>query len=311
MDWLLDQSVFDNLFCHWSPMVRHYYFRILCWRVARIDTEPTEVDRQRLALLSTRLNRVWANYQYLSAEADMRDLVQPSTIPCSPAPSRALLIIRTDNQSVSFNGSSFSSFDKFLSQGLNNTGTPYQKTSSALNSMPGPDAPLQNGVKKRWSMLKNMLPFGTPGNDRPGEVTPPSTPDDRRSMHAPSRPATPPHQAFSFKFSLEWIDKRQNSNLHLQSRKLIAPVLPGGADELFGDVPASVESTPREQVIKPVKPSGSALETARYSGRALAEWSQVTIEYRNFFLRRKQEGVPKFSLVETPTLGVETFRMMG
>ena len=44
LDWLLDQQFFDQHFCHWSPMVRHYYFRLLCWRVGRCDGDPTPLD---------------------------------------------------------------------------------------------------------------------------------------------------------------------------------------------------------------------------------------------------------------------------
>jgi hypothetical protein len=51
--------------------------------------------------------------------------------------------------------------------------------------------------------------------------------------------------------------------------------------------------------------------SARYAGRALAEWGQVVAECQGFFERRKDEGVPTNRLVETPTLGVESFRMYG
>ena len=240
----------------------------------------------------------------------MRDLVQPSTIPCSPAPSRCLVIIRTDNQALT--PTAFSSFDKFLSQGLLNQPNAYQKSSSVINSIPDPDTPQQNGTKKRWSLLKNMLPFGTPGNDRPGEVTPPQTPDDRRTVQANgqmvSRPATPPHQAFSFKFSLEWSDTRQNATQ--KQRKLVAPVLPYQAQSAL-DEHHSALGRPKIREIKPLKPKGHFSETSRYSGRALSEWSQVLVECRNFCVRRKQEGVPQENMVETPTMGVETFRMTG
>lgn len=311
LDWMLNADVFETYFCHWSPMVRHYFFRLLCWRVARLDHNPCELNLEILATLSARLERVWAHYQYLSADAEMRDLVQPSTAACSPAPSRALMIIRLDNQTLS--GSSFSSFDKFLSHNLTNQNNPYQKSSSVLNSIPEPDAPVQHGVKKRWSLFKNILPFGTPGNDRPGEVTPPQTPDDRRTRDAEtgmpiSRPATPPHQALSFKFSLEWADTRQTAEQ--KSRKPSPPVLPYTArPAVDGTAENLLQSKTRE--IRPLKPVGAAAETSRYSGRALSEWALVSTEYRNFLLRRRQEGVPRDSLVETPTLGVETFRMLG
>ncbi len=44
LDWLLEQQFFDHHFCHWSAMVRHYFFRLLCWRVGRIDGDATALD---------------------------------------------------------------------------------------------------------------------------------------------------------------------------------------------------------------------------------------------------------------------------
>jgi hypothetical protein len=279
-----------------------------------------------LEALTARLNRCWAHYQYLMAEAEMRNLCLPSSMPCSPAPSRSLVIIRTDSQPLP--PSAYSTLDKFLSQGLLNQTTSYQKHSSILNSIPPADSP-QNANKKRWSLLRNLPLFGgTPGNNRPGEVTPPGSPDEPGQQlelngEKPiSRPATPPHQAFSFKFSLEWVESRNNVN---RNRKLVAPLLPTNAQKIIDLRRISDEKTKpsgdnlglpipiltRRGEVKPLKPQGKELDPARYSGRALAEWAIVLMECRNFYLRRKQEGVPKDLLVETPTLGVETFRMIG
>jgi hypothetical protein len=44
LDWLLGVEIFELLFCNWSPMVRHYFYRLLCWKVARIDGDPSELD---------------------------------------------------------------------------------------------------------------------------------------------------------------------------------------------------------------------------------------------------------------------------
>lgn len=44
LDWLLDEDIFNAHFCHWSPMVRHYFSRLLCWRVARLDRDPSDLD---------------------------------------------------------------------------------------------------------------------------------------------------------------------------------------------------------------------------------------------------------------------------
>ena len=52
LEWLLDPSVFENLFCHWSSMVRHYFYRFLCWRIARYDGQVTDLDMYVHSFLS-------------------------------------------------------------------------------------------------------------------------------------------------------------------------------------------------------------------------------------------------------------------
>jgi len=44
LDWLLSESVFQEYFLHWCPMVRAYYMRFLCWRVCRFDGEAGQLD---------------------------------------------------------------------------------------------------------------------------------------------------------------------------------------------------------------------------------------------------------------------------
>jgi hypothetical protein len=233
----------------------------------------------------------------------------PSSAPCSPAPARRLIIIRNDSQPIP--PSLDNSFDKFLTPGALNQTTPYKRHSSFLNNIPTADSPTQN--KKRWSILKTFL--GTPGNPRPGEVTPPGSEETapldpsiidslsiRTGTEEKPRPTTPPHQAFSFKFSLEWLDRPTWPS---KNRQLSPPTLPAPAQillQIHQDVTAE---------IKPAKPAAEDLRTAKYSGRALAEWALIVTECQNFFERRKEEGVPNNRLVETPTLGVESFRMYG
>ena len=50
------------------------------------------------------------------------------------------------------------------------------------------------------------------------------------------------------------------------------------------------------------------LVPSKYAGRALAEWAHIVSECDSFFARRRDEGVPCDRNVETPTLGVESFR---
>jgi hypothetical protein len=44
LGWLLEPRFFDQHFNHWSPMVRHYFLRLLCWRVARYDGDSSSQD---------------------------------------------------------------------------------------------------------------------------------------------------------------------------------------------------------------------------------------------------------------------------
>ena len=59
---------------------------------------------------------------------------------------------------------------------------------------------------------------------------------------------------------------------------------------------------------RPIKPEDYAVTPSKYCGRALAEWAILVAECQTFYERRKAEGVPNIKSVETPTLGVESFR---
>ncbi|KAK5088684.1 hypothetical protein LTR05_002904 [Lithohypha guttulata] len=314
LEWLLDPDFFSQYFNHWSPMVRHYFFRLLCWRVGRSHGVATELDMEIYTQLSKLLSRNWAHHQYLVADAEMRDIAPPSTNPCAPAPSRALLIIRTDSHP----GEGFTSFDKLMPSN-SNLSSLYDSHSAMLNRVPETDNQ-PTGTKKKWNILKSISMFSGPTNSRPGEVTPPGSPDSSnvsksksKDQEAYSRPSTPPHQTLTFRFSLEYTNSRPQ--IPAKTRKLPLPTLPHTSQKLLDDLnkvtrPTSQEQA-RQQEIKPLKPMHHELNTARYSGRALSEWAQVTQECRNFHVRRKQEGCPNDAAVETPSIAVESFRMFG
>lgn len=44
LKWLLAEDTFLRFFCHWCPMVRAYYMRLLCWRLCRDDGEASDLD---------------------------------------------------------------------------------------------------------------------------------------------------------------------------------------------------------------------------------------------------------------------------
>lgn len=158
------------------------------------------------------------------------------------------------------------------------------------------------------------------------------------------RPKTP-HQPYFFKFSLEWMDR---PNWPTKNKRLFTPCLPVAsqlhvqhcrsrspskstefdtASEYFStsdekstegtnqSSPLAADSLARTPTTKnsplpelPPHPKQDYIVTSKYAGRALAEWAHIVSECDSFFARRRDEGVPSDRMVETPSLGVESFR---
>ena len=138
-------------------------------------------------------------------------------------------------------------------------------------------------------------------------TTPPKTSLEKTPAEKPAptptpSPPPPTHRSYSFRFSLEWVDKRFGT---YQNMRLQPPRLPLPAQILLQ------QKGIHSNAVSSVKPTGKAATSSRYAGRALAEWTFVSHECQNFFDRRKNEGVPTNKQVETPTLCVEAFRRPG
>ncbi|KAI9808954.1 MAG: hypothetical protein M1827_007129 [Pycnora praestabilis] len=348
LSWLLSEECFERYFNHWCPMVRAYYMRLICWRVARFDGDATDIKFNIYQALSDRLKSVWSSFLYLREISEMENILPPSTAPCSPAPGRRLFIIRNDTQLAP---SGFMSLEGLVPPVSSNQPTAYKRHAS-LESLSQLDSShitykespsdhahqetLSPGSgKKRWGLLRNIMPFGTTNNDRSNpprdkdtlqaspteaiqETSSSSTsahnekaadagaPADRNTAkqaaidtrgESLTAPA-PYHRNYSFKFSLEWLSQPYEP---AKDRRLYAPRLPMPAQMFLQS------KRPEPYNIKPCRPKGPATQSSAYIGKALAEWALIVIECQNFFERRKAEGVPAIRWVETPTLGVEGF----
>lgn len=262
----------------------------------------------------------------------------PSTVPCSPAPGRRLLIVRDDLQASS--SGMFLNFDSILSNSSSTQATAYERHSS-LQPLAQDTASITratrnttqspNTGKRRWGLLKNIIPFTIGPTDRPQELpqgqnpiadkepSPNTIPGDgepggnskfdrpgKKLLTMSSRPSpldAPLYHGHSFKFSLEWIDK--DKVLIDKEKDLQPPQLPIGAQIFLKS------QRGRKRLSEPCKPTGAAVKPSKYVGRALAEWSAIITECQSFFERRRIEGIPLSFKVETPTLGVEPFRKFG
>ncbi|KAJ9213448.1 hypothetical protein DTO166G4_4891 [Paecilomyces variotii] len=368
---LLNENYFYHYFNHWSPMVRSYFHRLICWRVARYNGDRSPMDSSIYEALADRLEQIWAYYLTFQSRAEKELSAPLSSAPCSPAPGRRIIIIRSDN--LPSPPSLFVSFDRVVPPPSSVQPTAYRNHSSLKLHTNEPPAEPAPAPKKRWSILRTM--FGSPANPKPGEVTPPgsacdeleshtadegsSVPGSKRDSEDKSQPqAAPairrprtPHQQFCFRFSLEWLDRPQwpsknkrlfpprlpvATQLHLQGcRSMSRHTSTDSVSDLDSDsesrsARASGSETGsddrsarqdhqhlgRQQVKGPerptkeelLRPRNETLVASKYAGRALAEWAQVVSECDSFFERRRDEGVPCDRLVETPILGVESFR---
>lgn len=279
--------------------------------------------------MSDRLRTIWSHYLWLQEEAERKQTVWPSTQACNPAPGRRFLIIRNDNPIVA-NSGPFLSFDGVVQN-------PHQrKPSLTSNPIPEPeprpasslstdsnDFPDEDSGKGRWSIFRNLIGGGSKQNAKsksPGPAakdkenagkttgtngTNAST-ESSSNTSAAETPAPAPapvtHRSYHFRFSLEWVDKRFGTYQHM---RLQPPRLPAPAQTLLQQKGINIDPVPSAQ------PTGAAVTSSTYAGRALAEWTFISHECQNFFDRRKNEGVPSNRQVETPTLNVEAFRRPG
>lgn len=294
----------------------------------------------------TRLQSVWSLFKYF---AQIDPLT--STAPCNPAPGRRLLIIRTDTPNFFSGSTMASSLsDGNLTGGPRISATPVRQTPPPLDlpasgndadkkkggllrslmgyrgtettSQPPRPAPYRrssaNSFTSSPSRSRSRSPEkqsleGSPNSSRESlhqsrpllsdldlpNARPRSELSRSRSMIAPSG-----HTQAHFKFSLEFVDRRPH--MVPAEMGLSPPRLPLTAQFVLQRQPGF---RPDVEARRPR--SAVAVSACTYAGRALAEWTLIVNECQNFFDRRRSEGVPTAFHVETPTLGIESFRRPG
>ena len=359
VNFLLEPEFFTSRFNHWCPMVRAYFQRLLCWRVARFDGEEQAGDVEIFERLSENLQRQYGYYLHLRDAAHHSPTLLPSTAPCNPAPGRRLLIVRTDHMQEKNRGA-FMSFDGVL------TPHPDSKRKSMMadiahearpTSHDSTDSEPENEPTiKKWGILRTIIGTSkqetTASSNKTGQSETASTNTNKEKSRpqilknisdssAESREDRPSFRPFTFKFSLEWADRLDRRLQTPGPMRIAPPKLPSPAQNLLNDSRSRSNSSdhsaagPRpgtqesvytdarsansdstrgggvEMPQQPIQPRGEAVSQAKYTGRALAEWMLVVIECGSFFERRISEGVPGNRWVETPSLGVESFKKPG
>ena len=270
-----------------------------------------------------RLRTCFAHHTRLKEKAERGLISLPSTTPSLPAPGRRLIILRND--AIIPPPGVFLAEDGIITLGVMPGNDPsLQLASSSLHSASGerPATPVgeptteagrpteaNSAAKRRWSILRT---FGIRANS----PSPPGSPEypglgqkgmgfgnDTGELDLAGVPTTTAVQRkATFKFSLESMPQQpfnvRDKHLHPARLPAVSQTYLDGLDEELA------------AVIDLSECNNLNASHWTYSGRALAEWVLVIVEYENFFERRKSEGRETDKDVETPSLGVESLRKL-
>ncbi|ANB13009.1 hypothetical protein AWJ20_1287 [Sugiyamaella lignohabitans] len=98
--WLLSPPMWERYFCHWQPLVRAYYHRLLCWRVASVGPESdllssilqSNCNADARILLSQRLQTSYEKVAHAIELAKECKSMFPALEPAPPVVNRQLSI---------------------------------------------------------------------------------------------------------------------------------------------------------------------------------------------------------------------------
>lgn len=93
--WLLSIPVFNKYFCHWQPLVRSYYQRLICWRlIACNKSDVLEQDESIRRVITNRLNSVFDHMNEMILESRLQNTKIPEMSPSTPMANRKIVINR-------------------------------------------------------------------------------------------------------------------------------------------------------------------------------------------------------------------------
>lgn len=94
LQWLLEENTFQELFLHWSPLVRAYFQRLVCWRFLKLDDMEEFQFKGTVTLRVKNLLKHYFTAQALyHEECLVNGRASPITKPSEPVPMRRLTIV--------------------------------------------------------------------------------------------------------------------------------------------------------------------------------------------------------------------------
>lgn len=294
--WVLNTATWQKLFCHWSPLVRSYYHRLLCYRLTA-RAESKDLLRQKLLI----------TYKRCAGLASLAR-VPPEAAPSLPLPKCQVTIIPLlssafDTSRAQTRTYLFDVFDNAVYWCAPNQDWTEKHQSLPISADKSSEP--EQEERRRWSSLSldNLRKFFK--TDKSVPPTPSKTPSDENLVRRkrpgsflplpqvlcePQPEIEPPHH----RFTLTPIQ----STLPDQ-RRIAIPRLPD--QKTPPDIPRVTSGT------------GSAendLAHWNYGGRSLAEWNVAVSLYESF--TNHQRSISEDGKIRMPLLVAEIpWRAMG
>lgn len=307
-DWLLSAEVWSKYFGHWQPLIRAYFHRLLCWRVALRDPN----------LLAKRLVQTFDQVQSAISDANEKKTVGPILDPAPPVVGRKLEIYMKPPRHEKANGmfSRIHPYDVFDDYVYSSTSfMPEEQMSSAasIKSVATSASISSSKAKSALSGLKRYLSSAV-------GATPPS--EKRKTMIQPKAIKTmaPDIDRPLHRFCLDFCPQSAHRPVEviMSKRGLGAPVVPTQVLPLpslpatefneFGGVMMNSDSDIR-QLAESAMPDDELLPMTPYEGRSLSEWNRTVMQFNEYCRsQRLMAGAQRFSDIEIPFLAVDLAR---
>ncbi|EEB09306.1 fungal family protein [Schizosaccharomyces japonicus yFS275] len=148
IEWILCPKIFFRLFLDWSPMVRAYFHRFVCWRLVKIEEDECLWKADVLFQLRHLMKFCFEEYTSYREDCLTSGRQPPSILPCTPTPSRRLVIALYKGQSRRVNQPT----SEVTPEGPSDSMLP--QLYAGVNAV---STSVTSSVKRAWSLLRSTL----------------------------------------------------------------------------------------------------------------------------------------------------------
>ncbi|EEP82531.1 predicted protein [Uncinocarpus reesii 1704] len=181
---LLQEKLFYHYFSHWSPMIRSYFHRLICWRLARLNENPSALDRRIYNTLSSRLSEIWSYFLSYQSKAEKQLTAPLSAVPSQPQTKKRWKVLR----SIFGNGSNPKPGEIYLQSTRN----------VAISSSDSGSGSVSRSISDTSSVLESDTDYMEDVSNAPTTATSPPIVGSGSTKEMPFAPFQCPSNNYSF-----------------------------------------------------------------------------------------------------------------